>query len=748
MQGEKIEILVIEDDRAQVALITETLASEQRQQYSVHHVSYLAQGLEALEQRSFDCVLADLGLPDSQGLETALSIRRFAKEVPIVVLTVLDDEDAALKALDMNIQDYLIKGEINGALLTRSIRYAIQRHAVAAKLAESEERLRFASTAAKIGMWHWDLVKDELIVDDKSKELLGFASDSRPTYQEINRNIHPEDRERVENAVQRAIWENEEYTEELRILLPDGGVRWIVSKGRAHYDERGKPLRADGINMDITKQKQGEEALRASELKFSRIFRAVPALIIVSTMKEGTIVDANQNALETLGYERDELVGHNVFELNLWEDPATRYSIIEDLVNGRPVENVEVRYLCKAARRITGLLSAELIEVEGEQCALMLVRDITARKEAEEALLLAKEEWERTFNTVPDLISILDMNNRIVRINAAMAEKLGKNPEACIGLPCYTVFHQTEMPPESCPHVKAVSEARQQITELQQAGSDTWFLVSYTPLLDAEGNPSGIVHVARDITERKLAERRIEQLNAELAARADDLVAANRELEAFNYTAAHDLRQPLNVIYGNVQAIEILCGKHVGEECRGYLNEIRQGIRRMTQLLDALLNFSRMSRIEPQRATVDLSSIARSIAKELKDSDPGRDAMFRIADAVAVNGDPALLEIVLRNLLGNAWKYTGMQEQAAVIEFGATRMEGREVYFVRDNGPGFETSDAEKLFAPFQRLPGTQSVRGFGIGLATVQRIVTRHGGKIWAEGTPGKGATFYFTLN
>jgi PAS domain S-box-containing protein len=747
MQGEKIEILVIEDDRAQVALITETLASEQRQQYAVHHVNYLSEGLEALERGNFDCVLADLGLPDSQGLETALSIRRFAKQVPIVVLTVLDDEEAALKALDMNIQDYLIKGEINSAVLTRSIRYAIQRHAVATKLAESEERLRLASQAADIGMWHWDLVKGEMTFDAKSRELFGFPPDSRPTHQEAKGRVHPDDRERVDSAVRRAWSENEEYSEEMRILLPDGGMRWIVSKGRAHYDEHGKPLRADGINMDITKRKQGEEALRASELKFSRIFRGVPALIIVSTVKEGIIKDVNQSALQTLGYKREELVGQNLFDLNLWQHPPNRQQLIEELVNRRPVVDIEVGYVCKEGRRITGLLSAELIEVEGEQCALMLIRDITSRKAAEEALLLAKEEWERTFNTVPDLIAILDTNNRIVRINAAMAGRIGKSPEDCFGLPCYKVFHRTDMPPESCPHVKAVSESRQQITEVQQAGTDTWFLVSYTPLADAEGKPAGVVHVARDITERKLAEKRIEQLNAELAVRADDLEAANKELEAFNYTAAHDLRQPLNVIYGNCQAVEMLCGKQIGEDCRGYLHEIRQGIKRMTQLLDALLDFSRMSRIEPQRAAVDLSSIARAVAKELKDTDTARKASFVIADAVTVNGDPALLEIVLRNLLGNAWKYTGSQEEA-IIEFGGAEIDGKSTYFVRDNGPGFEMADADKLFAPFQRLPGTQSVRGFGIGLATVQRIISRHGGRIWAEGTPGKGATFYFTLD
>ena len=615
-----LKILLIEDERSQAELIEEMLASGQREQYVVQHVDDLDQGLAALRRENFDCILIDL--PDSQGLLRALSLRKAAKGVPVIVLAALDDEETALKALKLDIQDYLIREEMTQATLARSIRCALQRSPAAVELAQSEERLRFATAAAGIGMWHWDLVEDRLFLDAGCKKLLGFPPDSFPTCQDVSSHVHPEDRERAADALRRCVAEDEEFSQELRVLLPDGELRWIVSKGRAHYDERGNPLRADGISMDITE-----------------------------------------------------------------------------------------------------------------------------RKRAEEELLVAKEQWERTFDGVPDLIAILNSKNKIMRVNAAMARMMGKKAEECIGTPCYAVFHGTHMPPHSCPHAKAVCESREQITEVQQFGSDNHFLVSYTPLFDAEGNFTGVVHVARDITERKQAESRIEQLNAELASRAADLEAANGELEAFNYTAAHDLRQPLNVIDGSCQLIELLCGQQLSGQCHGLLREIRGGVKRMTLLLDALLNFSRMGRVEPQRAAVDLSEIARSVAKELRDTDSGRSARFVIAEGIEVDGDPALLEIVLRNLLGNAWKYAGGQENA-LIEFGSHDVEGETAYFVRDNGPGFDMADAEKLFVPFQRLSGTQSIGGFGIGLATVQRVVARHGGRVWAEGVPGQGAIFRFTVH
>ena len=255
-----------------------------------------------------------------------------------------------------------------------------------------------------------------------------------------------------------------------------------------------------------------------------------------------------------------------------------------------------------------------------------------------------------------------------------------------------------------------------------------------------------ILLAMEDITERKFAEEQIKILNTSLAARASELEEANRELETFNYSVAHDLRTPLTAINGTCQAIQALCGDMLDEQCKGYLQMAYEGTLRMNRLIEALLQFAHLARVEPKRGQVELSSLALEVATELKLSEPQRQVTFRVADGVMVDGDANLLRVVLDNLLGNAWKYTAMRE-GAVIEFGVIEIDGESACFVRDNGAGFDMKDVEKLFIPFQRLPGAEEFRGFGIGLPTVERIIRRHGGRIWAESEPGKGETFYFTL-
>ena len=192
--------------------------------------------------------------------------------------------------------------------------------------------------------------------------------------------------------------------------------------------------------------------------------------------------------------------------------------------------------------------------------------------------------------------------------------------------------------------------------------------------------------------------------------------------------------------------IDKMFGDQLPEGCKGYVRDAYNVTLRMNRLIEALLNFSSMGIVEPRREMVDLSHLAQEVYLSLKVTEPDRQVDFQNTEGVVANGDANLLRAVLDNLLGNAWKYTGMREMA-VIEFGVRDFDGVTSYFVRDNGTGFDMSDADKLFTPFQRLTGTEKYKGFGIGLATVERIIRRHGGKVWAEGELDKGATFYFTL-
>ena len=250
----------------------------------------------------------------------------------------------------------------------------------------------------------------------------------------------------------------------------------------------------------------------------------------------------------------------------------------------------------------------------------------------------------------------------------------------------------------------------------------------------------------RDITKRKQAEAEVKNLNEILKHRAAELEVSNKELEAFAYSVSHDLRAPLRSMEGFSQALLEDCFDSLNDQCKDYLRRIQSSAELMAQLIDDLLRLSRITRAEMFLDNVNLSEMVNIITSELKQSQPERKAEFVITPVLIARGDVKLLRVVFNNLLENAWKFTGKTDTAR-IEFSAIEKDGQKVYFIRDNGAGFDMKYVDKLFSPFQRLHSSDEFPGTGIGLASVQRIIHRHGGRVWAEGKIGEGATFYFTL-
>ena len=301
-------------------------------------------------------------------------------------------------------------------------------------------------------------------------------------------------------------------------------------------------------------------------------------------------------------------------------------------------------------------------------------------------------------------------------------------------------------------HLKTRKPYFEEYRVQRKDGSWLYWTERGTALWDKNGNPSKWIGVYTNITERKQAEQQLKELNQDLERRVVErtaqLEAANKELEAFSYSVSHDLRAPLRGIDGFSQALLERYAEQLDDKGKHYLQRVRAATQRMGQLIDDLLDLSRVTRSEMQRQTVDLTSMVEAIALELQHTQPERaNVEFVIAPRVVAQGDPRLLRVVFENLLNNAWKFTSKQVHAR-IEFGTlAETDGTTTYFVRDNGAGFDMAYANKLFGAFQRLHTTDEFPGTGIGLATVQRIIHRHGGRVWAEAAVEQGATFYFTL-
>jgi PAS domain S-box-containing protein len=519
---------------------------------------------------------------------------------------------------------------------------------------------------------------------------------------------------------------------------------------------RGNPIAGGGFvtsYTDITEREHAEVALRLSEQRYRTLIDLSPDAIFVHRGHQ--ILIANDAALKLWGVDSiDQAIGRNLLD---FVHPDSR-----DLVRQRiaaletdpalfrlPWTEQEYQRPDGSVVPVEG--SATHIELEDGPAILSVIRDISIRKQAIAALRKERDFRQKMIESVPGVFYLFDAKGRFLLWNNNLEKMLGLAADEVAQMRTIELFDSADR--------ELVRAMTRQVLESGAATVEA-MLVTKTGArvphyisglrIDLDGDPV-VIGVGLDISERRHAEQVIRDLNETLEQRVRErtaeLEASNQELESFSYSVSHDLRAPLRALHGFSHLLTEEYAGCIDANGQHYLARIRAASQRMGDLIDNLLDLARVSRQELKRAQIDLSAMAEEALAELREQQPQRTVSWSVAPNLSAQADPVLIKALLDNLLRNAWKFTA-EKKDAHIEFFAGMVDGRQAFCIRDNGAGFEMAYADKLFKPFQRLHNVKRFEGTGIGLAIVQRIVRRHGGRVWAESEPGQGAAFWFTLS
>ena len=511
--------------------------------------------------------------------------------------------------------------------------------------------------------------------------------------------------------------------------VPAGDARALIHELQVHQIE---------LEMQNEELRAAQETIENSRRRFSDLYDYAPVgYMTIDT--DGKIIEANLTASQLLRYEKKYLVGKPLTAVVDRENQDALYLHLRHLREGKP-HTCEIRL----TRKNEAAFFAQLVSVpfaeEGKTAHnfLVAVFDISSRK-------LAEETHSRLASIVAgtdDAIISEMLDGTIVSWNGGAERIYGYTEHEAKGKSICILASPD--PPDEMPRILQKikdGETVQHFETIRKRKDGSLIPVSLTisPVRTEDGKIIGASTIARDISARRKWEESILDLNRRLQ-------ISNRELESLGHVLSHDLRAPIRGIEGFARILAEECSANLDEKGKLYLQRVIDSALRIDEMVNGLLKISRISRTEMTREKIDLSNLVRTIARELKEAEPDRAVEFIIREGITVEAETSLVRLAFENLLRNAWKFTGKRRNAT-IEFGITESRGKKAFFIRDNGAGFDMKYASKMFVIFERLHSESDFKGTGIGLATVQRIIQRHGGEIWAEGEVGKGATFYFTL-
>ncbi|HOG08905.1 MAG TPA: PAS domain S-box protein [Smithella sp.] len=531
-------------------------------------------------------------------------------------------------------------------------------------------------------------------------------------------------------------------------IVTKSGEERLISWRNSTIIEKGRFAGILAFGMDVTERKKMEESLQTWMRRYELIVAASGQVAYEYTLSTGRIIWGSSIA-NVLGYDMGEISGG----FGQWEillHPDDRDATIQSLEAAEKACGFwESQYRMKHRKghyvwiRDRGFF---VPDAEGKAyCQLGMLEDITSLKQAEEELKRTLLMNKAILESVPGILYLYNDTGHLVQWNRQFEVLTGYSGDELQGKYVMDWFGGLE--PDTSNIKKGISDVMTKGYSSAEArmitkNGDHLFMFFTGVKLTVSGQDY-LLGIGLDISERKKAEMEIVRLNESLEEKVQE---RTRELEAFSYSVSHDLRAPLRTIEGFSLALVEDYSDKLDNQAKDYISRIRRATEIMSELIDDMLKLSRITRTEIDKADINLSNIALTVVDELRKAHPDRPVKVTMPDSLTDYADSRLIKIVLENLLGNAWKFTGKKTDAE-IEFGSTQQNGKKVYFVRDNGAGFDMEYVDKIFAPFQRLHNIEEFPGTGIGLATVRRIISRHGGTVWAESVPHQGATFYFTL-
>lgn len=791
---EPLRILILEDNPADAELIQYELR-EAGLVFTAHVVMAEEAYLSALRESPPDLILSDYNLHRYSGRAALAEARTTSPEIPFIFVTGAITEVQAIDTLTSGARDFVMKSRLQKLVpaVTRALAEAQEhkereqakedlRRTLIGLEAQVEKRtaeLQAVLDAAPIAIWiahdpqcrliTGNTYADEIIMKTARGSNISLSAppgEETVSYRVFREGVELKPEELPAQVV--AATGIPVTDVELELVFSDGRRVHLLEAAVPLFDANGRVSGVVITGSDITKRKQVERKLqqvndsleqrvdeRTAELRaaslYSRSLIEASLDPLVTISPEGKIMDVNRATEQVTGKNRGELIGTDFSDYFTEPDAAQagyRKVLAEGQVRDYPLairhtsgNTTDVLYNATVYRNEQG-------EVQGVFAA---ARDITDRKRAEEALKGERQRLYDVLDTLPVYVLLLTPEHHVPFANRFFEERYG----SFRGRRCFESLFERTKPCEICETYTVLETMLPHQWEWTGPDGRIYDIFDF-PFIDTDGSTI-VMEVGVDITERKQAEEalqkshdelelRVEERTQELKERTSQLEAANRELESFSYSISHDLRAPLRAINGYSRLLVKKYGDRIDEDATRRLNVIQSSAQFMGQLIEDLLSFSRLGRQDMRIVPIDLEAMMRSIWMEIQEVNADRWIDFSLEKMHVGYGDPALVRQVLVNLLSNAVKFT-KDRKPAVIEVRSYRKDGEIVYCVRDNGIGFDMNYADKLFGVFQRLHSADEYEGTGVGLAIVQRIVHRHGGRVWAEGKVGEGSTFYFTL-